>query len=113
MLPNVSHSSSHSVEHVPVLASEVAELLDLQPGDTVVDGTFGAGGHASVLEPQLRGHGCYIAIDRGIGHGGQIRPGARLNDGLDQPHKEVRLGLGGSHKGVGGMSDKRHGWSLA
>jgi 16S rRNA (cytosine1402-N4)-methyltransferase len=42
----------------------VAELLDLQPGDTVVDGTFGAGGHAAVLEPQLRGHGCYIAIDR-------------------------------------------------
>jgi 16S rRNA (cytosine1402-N4)-methyltransferase len=64
MLPNVSHSSSHSVEHVPVLASEVAELLDLQPGDTVVDGTFGAGGHAAQLEPQLRGHGCYIAIDR-------------------------------------------------
>jgi 16S rRNA (cytosine1402-N4)-methyltransferase len=49
---------------VPVLASEVAELLDLQPGDTVVDGTFGAGGHAALLEPQLRGHGCYIAIDR-------------------------------------------------
>ena len=64
MLPNVSHSRSHSVEHVPVLASEVAELLDLQPGDTVVDGTFGAGGHAALLEPQLRGHGCYIAIDR-------------------------------------------------
>jgi len=64
MLPNVSHSSSHSVEHVPVLASEVAELLDLQPGDTVVDGTFGAGGHAALLEPQLRGHGCYIAVDR-------------------------------------------------
>jgi 16S rRNA (cytosine1402-N4)-methyltransferase len=42
----------------------VAELLDLQPGDTVVDGTFGAGGHAALLEPQLRGHGCYIAIDR-------------------------------------------------
>jgi 16S rRNA (cytosine1402-N4)-methyltransferase len=52
------------VEHVPVLASEVAELLDLQPGDTVVDGTFGAGGHAALLEPRLRGHGCYIAIDR-------------------------------------------------
>jgi 16S rRNA (cytosine1402-N4)-methyltransferase len=25
---------------------------------------LGAGGHAAVLEPQLRGHGCYIAIDR-------------------------------------------------
>jgi 16S rRNA (cytosine1402-N4)-methyltransferase len=64
MLPNVSHSSSTAMDHIPVLASEVAELLDLQPGDTVVDGTFGAGGHAALLEPQLRGHGCYIAIDR-------------------------------------------------
>ena len=33
----------------------MAELLDLQPGDTVIDGTFGAGGHAALLEPQLRG----------------------------------------------------------
>ena len=50
--------------HVPVLAPEVAELLDLQPGDTVVDCTFGAGGHAALLERQLDGDGCYIAIDR-------------------------------------------------
>ena len=64
MLPNVSHSSSQDVDHIPVLAAEVAELLDLQPGDTVVDATFGAGGHAAVLEPQLDGRGTYIAIDR-------------------------------------------------
>jgi 16S rRNA (cytosine1402-N4)-methyltransferase len=64
MLPNVSHSRSAAMDHVPVLASEVAELLDLQPGDTVVDGTFGAGGHAALLEPHLHGEGCYIAVDR-------------------------------------------------
>jgi 16S rRNA (cytosine1402-N4)-methyltransferase len=52
------------MEHVPVLASEVAELLDLKPGDTVVDCTFGAGGHAAVLEPLLRGDGLYIGVDR-------------------------------------------------
>ncbi len=50
--------------HVPVLAPEVAELLDLQPGDSVVDCTFGAGGHAALLESRLEGHGSYIAIDR-------------------------------------------------
>jgi len=50
--------------HVPVLAPEVAELLDLHPGDTVVDCTFGAGGHAALLEPMLHGDGTYIAIDR-------------------------------------------------
>jgi 16S rRNA (cytosine1402-N4)-methyltransferase len=50
--------------HVPVLAAEVSQLLELRPGDTVVDCTFGAGGHASVLEPQLGPEGTYVAIDR-------------------------------------------------
>ena len=65
MLPNLSHSSSADVaDHIPVMAQEVAELLELRPGDTVIDCTFGAGGHASLLEPHLRGSGCYIAVDR-------------------------------------------------
>jgi 16S rRNA (cytosine1402-N4)-methyltransferase len=64
MLPNASHSASAEMAHVPVMAQEVADLLELRPGDTVVDGTFGAGGHAAVLEPALGGQGCYIAIDR-------------------------------------------------
>ena len=65
MLPNLSHSNSEGiVGHVPVMATEVAELLELRPGDTVVDCTFGAGGHAALLEPALRGQGTYIAIDR-------------------------------------------------
>jgi 16S rRNA (cytosine1402-N4)-methyltransferase len=63
MLPNVSHSSSPAA-HVPVLAHEVDEVLDVRPGDTVVDCTFGAGGHAAVLEPRLAGRGTYVAIDR-------------------------------------------------
>jgi len=64
MLPNLSHSSSAAVEHVPVMAPEVADLLEPRPGDTIVDCTFGAGGHAAVLEPYLRGSGTYIGIDR-------------------------------------------------
>jgi 16S rRNA (cytosine1402-N4)-methyltransferase len=50
--------------HVPVLAAETADLLDLRPGDAVVDCTFGAGGHAALLEPALRGNGVYVAVDR-------------------------------------------------
>ena len=50
--------------HVPVLAPEVAELLDIQPGDTVVDCTFGAGGHARAIAAQLGPTGTLIAIDR-------------------------------------------------
>jgi 16S rRNA (cytosine1402-N4)-methyltransferase len=42
----------------------VRELLAVQPGETVVDATFGAGGHARLLCGDLRGKGRLIAIDR-------------------------------------------------
>ncbi|HXH89798.1 MAG TPA: 16S rRNA (cytosine(1402)-N(4))-methyltransferase RsmH [Gaiellaceae bacterium] len=51
-------------DHVPVLAEEVRELLAVQPGETVVDGTFGAGGHSRLLAAELGGEGKLIAIDR-------------------------------------------------
>jgi len=53
-----------TTDHVPVLADEVRELLDVQPGETVVDATFGAGGHAALLAADLQGCGKLIAIDR-------------------------------------------------
>lgn len=61
MLPNVLPTAS---DHVPVLADEVRELLAVQPGETVVDATFGAGGHASMLADDLKGRGRFVAIDR-------------------------------------------------
>jgi 16S rRNA (cytosine1402-N4)-methyltransferase len=65
MLPNVLQSSA--ADHVPVLADEVRELLAVRPGETVVDGTFGAGGHSRLLAEDLRGDGKLIAIDRDPG----------------------------------------------
>jgi 16S rRNA (cytosine1402-N4)-methyltransferase len=62
MLPNVL--LPNETDHVPVLAEEVRELLDVQPGETVVDATFGAGGHSSVLAQDLSGRGRLIAVDR-------------------------------------------------
>jgi 16S rRNA (cytosine1402-N4)-methyltransferase len=47
-----------------VLADEVRELLDVQPGETVIDATFGAGGHSRLLAADLQGQGKLIAIDR-------------------------------------------------
>jgi 16S rRNA (cytosine1402-N4)-methyltransferase len=61
MLPSVLPTES---DHVPVLAEEIVALLDPRPGETVVDGTFGAGGHSSLLASRLRGDGKLIAIDR-------------------------------------------------
>ena len=65
MLPNASPSSA--TDHVAVLAEEVRALLAVRPGDTVVDATFGAGGHAAVLAADLAGRGRFIAIDRDPG----------------------------------------------
>ena len=39
--------------HVPVLAGELIELLDPQPGETAVDCTFGGGGHARLVADRL------------------------------------------------------------
>jgi 16S rRNA (cytosine1402-N4)-methyltransferase len=53
-----------TADHVPVLAEEVRELLAVEPGQTVIDATFGAGGHAELLATELGGTGRFIAIDR-------------------------------------------------
>jgi 16S rRNA (cytosine1402-N4)-methyltransferase len=53
-----------AADHVPVLAGEVRELLAVRPGETVVDATFGAGGHAALLCADLQGSGRFIAVDR-------------------------------------------------
>jgi 16S rRNA (cytosine1402-N4)-methyltransferase len=65
MLPNALQPSA--TDHVPVLVHEVRELLAVQPGETVVDATFGAGGHAAALAADLQGRGKLIAIDRDPG----------------------------------------------
>src|ERR671934_300784 len=62
MLPSVLQPSA--TDHVPVLAEEVRQLLAVRPGETVVDATFGSGGHAALLAADLRGRGRLIAIDR-------------------------------------------------
>ena len=62
MLPNVLQPGA--TDHVPVLADEVRQLLAIEPGETVVDATFGSGGHAALLAADLRGKGRLIAIDR-------------------------------------------------
>ena len=50
--------------HVPVLLDELVRVLDPQPGETAVDCTFGAGGHARAVAERLGPSGTLIAIDR-------------------------------------------------
>ena len=52
--------------HRSVLLTEVVELLRPQPGNTLVDTTLGAGGHAESLLERLGEHGRLIGIDRDL-----------------------------------------------
>lgn len=50
--------------HLPVLARELVDLIGPQPGETVIDCTFGAGGHARLVADRIGPEGTMIAIDR-------------------------------------------------
>ena len=50
--------------HVPVLAGELIELAAPGPGETVVDCTFGAGGHARLMADRIGTAGLLVGIDR-------------------------------------------------
>jgi 16S rRNA (cytosine1402-N4)-methyltransferase len=53
-----------AVSHTPVLAGELLQLLDPQPGQTAIDCTFGDGGHARLVAARLGAAGTLVAIDR-------------------------------------------------
>ncbi len=50
--------------HVPVLAGELIDLLDPQPGETAIDCTFGDGGHARLVADRIGPTGTLVCIDR-------------------------------------------------
>jgi 16S rRNA (cytosine1402-N4)-methyltransferase len=65
--------------HVPVLVDEVVAALRLVPGETLVDGTFGAGGYTRALLGA--GAGRVIGFDRdpdAIANGPNLVPDAHL-----------------------------------
>jgi 16S rRNA (cytosine1402-N4)-methyltransferase len=50
--------------HIPVLAGELIELTAPAPGETAVDCTFGAGGHARLVADRIGPGGTLVCIDR-------------------------------------------------
>jgi 16S rRNA (cytosine1402-N4)-methyltransferase len=65
--------------HTPVLLDEVMDALALQPGETAVDGTFGAGGYTRAM--LAVGVGRVIGFDRdpdAIAQGSTLVPDPRL-----------------------------------
>jgi 16S rRNA (cytosine1402-N4)-methyltransferase len=51
-------------KHIPVLLSEVIEIMALKPGMTVVDATLGGGGYGRAIVDGIAPEGTYIGIDR-------------------------------------------------
>ncbi len=51
-------------QHQPVLLAEVLQWLAPQPGQTLVDGTLGGGGHTRALAERVGPAGQVIALDR-------------------------------------------------
>jgi 16S rRNA (cytosine1402-N4)-methyltransferase len=52
------------IEHDPVLIHELVDIMAPQPGETAVDLTFGAGGHARSVGERLGTGGRLICVDR-------------------------------------------------
>ncbi len=52
-----------ATEHLPVLANELIDLLQLEPRHTVVDLTLGRGGHAKLVIEKLSAAGTFIGLD--------------------------------------------------
>lgn len=50
--------------HIPVLLHEVLEILDLKPGQFVIDGTLGSGGHAREMIKRVAPEGIFLGVDR-------------------------------------------------
>ncbi len=77
------------MSHIPVLLHEVVTILDPHPGEFIVDGTLGGGGHAQALIERLRGRGTFLGIE---GNERSLTATAsRLNDLLRTLGSHVRF----------------------
>ena len=52
------------IRHLPVMPQEVIQYLNPQPGEVIVDGTLGLGGHAKLIASRLGPDGTLIGIDQ-------------------------------------------------
>ena len=57
-------SMSSPTVHTSVLPEEILHWLNPQPGQTILDGTLGGGGHTRLLTEKSGEQGRVIALDR-------------------------------------------------
>jgi len=62
--PSEQEDDGQGTVHVPVLLREALEALALAPGQVVVDGTVGAGGHGRAILEAISPGGQLVGLDR-------------------------------------------------
>jgi 16S rRNA (cytosine1402-N4)-methyltransferase len=62
--PSGEPNSESQHTHISVMPDEVIEWLALEPGQTIIDGTCGAGGHSILIARRLGPTGRVIGLDR-------------------------------------------------
>ena len=75
----MTSTGAKTAPHVPVLVNEVIAALAISGGETIVDGTFGAGGYTRAM--LAAGAGRVVGFDRdpdAIEAGGSLVPDSRL-----------------------------------
>jgi 16S rRNA (cytosine1402-N4)-methyltransferase len=58
------HLRTPDDEHIPVMAKEVLDLLQCNPGGVYVDATVGLGGHSLAILERIQPGGLLVGIDR-------------------------------------------------
>ncbi len=98
-------------EHLPVMVEETLQCLAPQPGETMLDGTLGLGGHAVEIFRALMPGGTLVGIDRDPqalerasarldGVGGEYRLLHGTFDAMGQLLQEAGLGPDGALDGL-------------
>lgn len=60
----MENKDPHPATHIPVMLTETLALLNPQPGEIIVDGTLGLGGHTHAIAKLLDKNSRLIGIDR-------------------------------------------------
>ena len=86
---------SDTAGHIPVLSEQVCRLLEVKPGETVVDATVGLAGHAMLFFEALAREGTLVGLDAdpanlAIGRRRLIRAAA-VEDGSSQSPIRIEL----------------------
>lgn len=56
--------NSDSATHIPVMMKEVLDFLEPSPGEFIIDGTLGGGGHAREIMKNIAPGGRLLGVDR-------------------------------------------------